>query len=281
MNGSKNASIGLYAPIAIPSGTRMTAAMTKPPPTRQMVTPISLMKPCWARRFQPSRSIAAGSARKVGETKPPKVASAHAATNSTKKATPSATRAPGPTGFKGVNWLLDVARVDRARDVGHRLDDAHLEQQLAGFPEESLQLAGEEILIRRPILPAQVRGRLRELLAALLHVRAHDLISLLRLLDDHLERLEVAFGHRLGGLGVLRQEFRRAAEGVHHHRIVEGGGDDLARVGLRAHRREVGLVGHHRVVLPGEEGLRRRTRIDRDHRYVLRREAVLLQHPRH
>jgi hypothetical protein len=68
MNGSKNASTGLYAPIAIPSGIPIAAARMKPPKTRQIVMRMSLMKPCCARRFQPSRSIAAGSARKVGDT---------------------------------------------------------------------------------------------------------------------------------------------------------------------------------------------------------------------
>ena len=68
MNGSKNASIGLYAPIAIPSGMPIAAARRKPPKTRQMVIRMSLMKPCWTSRFQPSRTMVAGSARKVGET---------------------------------------------------------------------------------------------------------------------------------------------------------------------------------------------------------------------
>src|SRR5687767_13116437 len=106
----------------------------------------------------------------------------HARKKSTKKARPSATRAPGPTGFSGVKFLLDVARVDRARHVRHRLDDADLEQDLARFLEEALQLAGEEFLVGRLVLPAQVLRRVPELLAALLHVGAHDLVGLLRVL---------------------------------------------------------------------------------------------------
>src|SRR5688500_7823527 len=96
----------------------------------------------------------------------------HARKKSTKKARPSAARAPGPTGFSGVKLLLDVARVDGARHVGHRLDDADLEQDLARFLEEALQLAGEEFLVCRLVLPAQVLCRIRELLAALLHICA-------------------------------------------------------------------------------------------------------------
>ena len=46
----------------------------------------------------------------------------------------------------------------------------------------------------------------------LLHVRAHDLVGLRLLLGDHVERLEIAVGQRLGGLGVLGDELRRAAE---------------------------------------------------------------------
>src|SRR6266850_5043351 len=112
----------------MPSGTPIATAMTKPPKTRQIVMPISRAKP-WASRFQPSRSIVAGSARKVGDTRPPTVAAAHAAKNRTKNATPSAMRAPGVTGLSGVK-LLDVARIDGAADVWHRLDDADLDQQL-------------------------------------------------------------------------------------------------------------------------------------------------------
>src|SRR5438270_7550145 len=126
----------------MPSGTPMAAARTKPPTTRQMVSPMSLMKPWCVRSVQPSRSIDAGSARKVGDTKPPKVAAAQTAKKSTKNATPSARRAPGVTGLRGVK-LLDVARIDRGADIRHRLDDADLDQELPRFLEEALQLAGE------------------------------------------------------------------------------------------------------------------------------------------
>src|SRR5687768_9091226 len=145
----------------------------------------------------------------------------HARKKIAKKATPSAMRAPRPTGLSGVK-LLDVARIDRAVDVGHRLDDADLEQDLAGFLQESLQLAGEEFLVRGLVLPAQVPGRGCELLGALLHVGAHDLVRLLRVARDHLERLEVALRHRARGAAVFGEVLRRAAEGVHYYRVVEG-----------------------------------------------------------
>src|SRR5437868_14430281 len=114
----------------MPSGTPIATAMRKPPTTRQMVRPMSLRKPCRTRSSHPSRSIEAGSARNVGDTKPPNVAAAQAAKKSTKNAMPSATRAPGLTGLSGRQLLLDVARIDRAADVGHRLDDADLDEEL-------------------------------------------------------------------------------------------------------------------------------------------------------
>jgi len=91
----------LYAPIATPSGTAITAAIAKPPTTRNTVIPMSSPKPIFASSVQPDCSIASGSARKVFCTKPPKVATAQAATKTTKKDTPSAMRAPGETGTSG------------------------------------------------------------------------------------------------------------------------------------------------------------------------------------
>ena len=44
-NGSKKASIGLNAPIAMPSGTATIAARTNPPTTRNTVMPTSRRKP--------------------------------------------------------------------------------------------------------------------------------------------------------------------------------------------------------------------------------------------
>ena len=81
-----------------------------------------------------------GSAKKVLLTKPPKVATAHTATNTTKKETPSTTRVPGETGVRGFKlaildpvrtWLLfQEPRIGQLAQVRHRLDDAGLEQDL-------------------------------------------------------------------------------------------------------------------------------------------------------
>src|ERR1700716_2881831 len=103
---------------------------------------------------------------------------------------PSPMRAAVPTGSRGRSMkrlsyplsdregvgrgrsagLLDEAGVDDAGDVGDGFDDADLEQQVGGFLGEGLQLAGEELLVRRFVLPAQVLGRVAELLSRLLHV---------------------------------------------------------------------------------------------------------------
>src|SRR4051812_29547679 len=88
----------------MPTGTAIKAASTKPPMTRQIVMPISVMKPCLLSSSQPSSSIVSGLARNVLETKPPNVANDHAATNSTKNRMPSMTRADdemGASGFMG------------------------------------------------------------------------------------------------------------------------------------------------------------------------------------
>ena len=75
--------------MAMPSGTATMAAMVKPPTTRHTVMPMSCRKPNSVNRSHPSWTIVTGLARKVGDTKPPSVNTAHVATNSTKKATPS------------------------------------------------------------------------------------------------------------------------------------------------------------------------------------------------
>ena len=77
---------------------------------------------------------------------------------------------------------LDEPRVGELRQVRHLLDDADLEQQVRRFLGELRVLAGEELLVRRAVLPAQVLLRRLELLAGLLHVGAHDLEALLRVL---------------------------------------------------------------------------------------------------
>src|SRR5262245_9939728 len=85
----------------MPSGTATSAASTKPPNTRQTVTPISSRKPCLVSSSQPSSSIVSGSARKVLDTKPPSVANAQAAKNRTKNKMPRKTRAAFEMGASG------------------------------------------------------------------------------------------------------------------------------------------------------------------------------------
>ena len=58
----------LCAPMAMPSGTAMTVASTKPPNTRHTVMPMSWMKLNSVNSSQPSRAMVTGLARKVGET---------------------------------------------------------------------------------------------------------------------------------------------------------------------------------------------------------------------
>ena len=54
--------------MAMPKGTAMTAASTKPPNTRHTVMPMSWMKLNSVNSFQPSSAMVSGLARKVGET---------------------------------------------------------------------------------------------------------------------------------------------------------------------------------------------------------------------
>src|SRR5687767_9124646 len=87
----------------IPSGTPIIAASAKPPNTRQIVTPMSSEKPCRTSNRQPEATIVTGSARNVLLTKPPNVATPHAAKNTAKNSTPSAIFAPGETGASGLS----------------------------------------------------------------------------------------------------------------------------------------------------------------------------------
>jgi hypothetical protein len=93
---------------------------------------------------------------------------------------------------------------------------------------------------------------------------------------DHLERLEVAFRQCLRGLGVLLEEAGRAADGVHHHRVVERRGDDPTGLRVGADAREVGLVGHRGIqsALAGDERVGGRLRLEVDDLHVLHAQAV-------
>src|SRR5215831_6783550 len=176
--------MGLYAPIATPSGSAIAAAITKPPSTRHTVIPMSCANPIFASRVHPLSTMVIGSARKVLGTKPPSVIAAHASTKSTKKLKPSPARTPGWTGSSGLMWrtLLDEARVCELGKIGHLLDDPDLEQQSRRVLAERRELAGEELLVCCAVLPAQILLAGLELLAGLLHIGAHDLEAFLRVL---------------------------------------------------------------------------------------------------
>src|SRR3990167_3611314 len=152
--------------------------------------PMSVAKPISVSSVYPLRTIVIGSARKVFCTKPPSVATAHTAKNSTKKAMPSTTRVPGATGTSGFIddrpcGLFQKTRIGQVGQVRHLPDDAALQQQRSRLLAELGMLAGEELLVRLAVLPAQVGLALLEGLGALLHIRAHDLEALLRLGLDH------------------------------------------------------------------------------------------------
>src|SRR5689334_7647925 len=150
--------MGLYAPIAMPSGTASTAAITNPPTTRHTVIATSLAKPKRVKSDQPSCSMAHGSARNVRGTNPPSVATLQSATKTAKNAMPSASRRAGAIGASGVTTprSLDEARVGERGHVGHRLEDADLEQQVGRLLAELSMLAAEEFLVGGLVLPAQV-----------------------------------------------------------------------------------------------------------------------------
>ena len=165
-----------------------------------------------------SCTIVSGSARKVLLTKPPKVTADHSATNSTKKLMPSTTRVPGATGVSGfTGYLMKRVSASLVRSGIWRMMPASSSRSAASLLNCGV-LAGEELLVGGAVLPAQIGLALLEGFAALLDVGAHDLEALLRVGLDHLERVEVAVGQALRGLGVVGQELGRAAEGgVAHH----------------------------------------------------------------
>src|SRR6185369_14218649 len=155
---------------------------------------------------------------------------------------PSSTRCRRASGFSGVmrsatrarpRWPRPDARTVEPRlayelRIGERvqirrlLQDAGFEENVRRVLVELLKLAGEKLLVGGLVLPAQIRGRLAELLARLLGRRAHDLVALGRVLANHVDRLEVTVRERLSGFRIVGEEFGRAAERVHDHRIVEG-----------------------------------------------------------
>jgi hypothetical protein len=99
-----------------------------------------------------------GSARKIFDTKPPKVAIDQTAKKSTKKLIPSTTRVLGATGVSGLmdklkTALLNEASISQFCEIWNLFDDASLKQQICRFFAECSMFTREEFLIRRFILP--------------------------------------------------------------------------------------------------------------------------------
>src|SRR5262249_43547511 len=160
----------------------------------------------------PVSSVCQGLRRNSGVTHPPHVAAAQMPRKRTKNAMPRTILAPRLTGISGVNMsylpkriagrkaprsqlpapagLLDGARVDRGVELDLRLDHAGLKQNVLGLLQERLDLAAEEFLVRRLVLPAQIGLRFLERRRILLHRRAHDAEGFLRLFLDHRDGLE-------------------------------------------------------------------------------------------
>src|SRR5207244_616230 len=159
------------------------------------------------------------------------------------------------------------------------LDESNFQEKIRRFLAESLDLAIEETLVRFSILPSQVRCRIGELLCALFDVGTHDLVALLRFFLDHIDRVEVACHHFLDRPGIFLDEFGRATKGVHDHRIVERGGDDLSYRRILAHFGKIRFVGHRGIVLTRNERLRGLLRGQRRSFYILYRQPVFLEDP--
>ena len=111
---------------------------------------------------RPARaSIVSGSARKVFETKPPKVATRPDGDEDDEEGDAERERAPGATGQRlcadaALPASLDELRVGELASGRAPLDHAGLEQQVGRFLAEGGVLAGEELLVRGAVLPAQV-----------------------------------------------------------------------------------------------------------------------------
>ena len=85
------------------------------PITRQIVTPMSLRKPCLVNNCQPSSSMVRGSARKVLDTKPPKVAYDPPARNRMNNDMPRIILSGPEIGASG---FMQVPRVRSSGDYG-------------------------------------------------------------------------------------------------------------------------------------------------------------------
>src|SRR5207302_11230406 len=114
----------------MPSGTPISAAITNPPSTRQMVTPTSRMKLNSANSVYPVTSVYSGSLRYMLSIAPPNVASAQSAKNTAKKAAPSASCARRETRLSGSKSM--DAQVDHALRLRLLVDDPAVPEPVHG-----------------------------------------------------------------------------------------------------------------------------------------------------
>src|SRR5215510_12293443 len=114
---------------------------------------------------------------------PPKVASAHAAKNTTKNAAPRAILAPRETGLSGSSNRPLVGRTQEAQIdhllrlrllLDHAVEFQHAHREI----DEGLVLLRVVVLVLLEVLPVDIGGGLGEGLARLLHAAAHQLVGL-------------------------------------------------------------------------------------------------------
>ena len=87
MTGSKNASIGAYTPIKMPSGTATTMEIRNPSSTRYVVTPMSCTKPFSVKSRMPVCKVSMGFGRNFSLTNPSSVRSSQTRNTSRKEHT--------------------------------------------------------------------------------------------------------------------------------------------------------------------------------------------------
>ena len=173
-----------------------------------------------------------------------------------------------------------MKRVSASFDRSGIVFDANFEQQIRSLLAELGVLTSEEFLVRP--CPCQRRNDWLFSKASPVCLTSAPAISKLffRVRLDHCQGIEVTIGQCLRGFRVLAQELRRAAKGVHHHRVSSVVAMILplsarcAHPENRAHRSSRRRCRHCR---PGcGSGLR----LEIDDLDVFHREAVFLQHPR-
>src|SRR6202022_4770960 len=91
---------------------------------------------------------------------------------------------------------LNEAGIPHLSEIGDLLDPPDLQQQIGCFLVEGMELAREKGPVGGTVLPAQILCRVAELLARLLHVRAHDLVGFLLVGPDPFAGIEMTFTQR-------------------------------------------------------------------------------------